>query len=108
MRRPRTSVCTKWVIPGPARRRPALPALPLPGGRLLALDDLVARRRRLGQHDLRLAVLPLADEELALRRAGVIPLQRPEDRVDGVRAQPVGELLLVVDAPHRLDCGLHD
>src|SRR5215217_7154343 len=97
--RPRTIVWTNWVT----RLRDA--SL---GARLPARDDLVGRRGLLGQHDLGLAVLPLADEELALRPAVVLPAQRTEDRVDLVVAQPVGELELVVDRPDALGGGLQD
>src|SRR3954466_5888534 len=71
------------------------------------LDDRLRRGRGLREHDLRLAVLPLADQELALRRPGLVPLQRAEDRVDAVRPDPVGELRLVLDAADRLHRGLH-
>src|SRR4051812_20113205 len=76
----------------------ARPAAPHPSRAGFPLHDRLRGRRRLRQHDLRLAALPLADEELALRRAGLVPLQRAEDRVHGVAADPVGELRLVVDA----------
>src|SRR4051794_25304683 len=89
--------------PGAAR-----PAAPYPSRARGLLDDGLGRRRRLRQHDLRLAVLPLADQELALRGARLVPLERPEDRVHGVRADPVGQLRLVADAADGLDRGLHD
>src|SRR5919202_6486871 len=96
--RPRTTVWTSSVT----RRDDA--SL---GARLPARHDLVGRRRLLGQHDLRRAVLPLADEELALRAAVLVPAQRAEDRVDRVAAQPVGELELIVDRADALDRRLH-
>src|SRR3954454_16761540 len=92
--RPRTIVWTNWVT----RRDDASLRARLP-----ARDDLVGRRGLVGQHDLGLAVLPLADEELALRAAVLGPAQRAEDRVDRVLAQPVGELELVVDRADAVD-----
>jgi hypothetical protein len=73
------------------------------------LHDLVRRGCLLGQHDLGLAVLPLADEELPLGPPGLVPAERAEDRLDLVVAQPVGELDLVgaLDRADRLDRGLH-
>src|SRR5215213_2369499 len=67
-------------------------------------NDLVRGSRLLRQDDLGHATLPLADEELALRPAELIPAQRAEDRVDLVLAEPVGELHLAVavDRPDRL------
>src|SRR4051794_32096493 len=94
--------------PGGAPRGAVRPAAPYPSRPGVLLDDGLRRRGRLGQDDLRLAALPLADQELALRRAPLVPLQRPEDRVHAVRADPVGELRLVVDAADRLDRRLHD
>src|SRR4051794_25772016 len=85
--------------------RPAAPCPSLPG---VPLDDALRRRGVLGQDDLRLAVLPLADQELPLRGARLVPLERPEDRVDAVRADPVGELGLIGDAADRLHRRLHD
>src|ERR687885_240528 len=78
--------------------RSARPAAPNPSRAGVLLDDGLRSRGRLREHDLRLAVLPLADQELALRRARLVPLERAEDRVDRVAADPVGELVLVVDA----------
>src|SRR5215217_1589526 len=95
--RPRTIVWTNWVT----RLRDASLGARLPAG-----HDLVGRGGVLRQHDLRLAALPLADEELALRPAVRLPAQRTEDRVDLVLAQPVGELELVVDRPDAVDGGL--
>src|SRR3954469_23794496 len=89
--------------PGAAR-----PAAPYPSRARVLLDDGLGRRGRLRQHDLRLAVLPLADQELALRGARLVPLERPEDRVDAVAADPVGELRLIADAADALDRRLHD
>ena len=66
-------------------------------------DDLVGGRRFLGEDDLGVPVLPLADQELPDRGTGVLPLERPEDRVDRVLAQPVGERELIVDAADALD-----
>src|SRR4029078_6329574 len=91
---------TSSVTAAPPMGRPgglpnaARPAAPHPSRAGVLLDDGLRRRGRLRQHDLRLAALPLADEELALRRAGLVPLQRPEDRVHGVRAATVREARL--------------
>src|SRR3954451_8366973 len=84
--------------PGAAR-----PAAPYPSRARGLLDDGLGRRGRLRQHDLRLAVLPLADQYLPLRGARLVPLERPEDGVHGVRADPVRELGLVADAADGLD-----
>src|SRR4051795_6687136 len=89
--------------PGAAR-----PAAPYPSRARGLLDDGLGRRRRLRQDDLRLAVLPLADQELALRGARLVPLERAEDGVDAVRPDPVRELRLVLDATDGLDRRLHD
>src|SRR3954453_13877699 len=118
MRRPRISAWTSSVMvvprtvgpdgggpPPPAADRPSAPC---PSRSGVLLDDGLRRRDGLRQQDLRLAVLPLADQELALRRARLVPLQRAEDRVDGVAADPVGELVLVVDRADRLGRRLHD
>src|SRR3954464_5872885 len=107
MRRPRISAWTNSVMvvprtvgpdggcpPQPAAARPSAPC---PSRSGVLLDDGLRRRDRLRQHDLRLAVLPLADQELALRRAGLAPLQRGGRRVARVAADPVGVLVLVVD-----------
>src|SRR3954454_4055663 len=116
MRRPRTIAWTNSVMDGvaPRRCRPggapsgaARPAGPHPSRSGVLLHDGLRRRGVLGQHDLRLAVLPLADQELSLRRARLVPLERPEDRVDAVRPDPLRELRLVLDAADRLHRGLH-
>src|SRR3954453_2287716 len=73
---------------------------------LVLVDDRRRGRHVLRQHDLRLAVLPLADEELALRAAVLVPAELPEDRVDLVGADPVRELQLVVYAADALDSRL--
>src|SRR5215207_3146538 len=74
------------------------------------LDDLVRRGHVLRQDHFRLAVLPLADQELALGPSGLVPAQWPEDRVDIVVPQPVGELrlLIALDRPDGLHRRLHD
>src|SRR5919112_6599476 len=115
MRRPRISAWTSSVMVfpgtvGPDGGPPAAvrPSAPYPSRSGVLLDDGLRGRGRLRQHDLRLAVLPLADQELALRRAGLVPLQRAEDRVDAVAADPVGELVLVADRADGLDRRLHD
>src|SRR5262245_27757298 len=98
-RMPRMRVWTNCVMTGRGRRSGAWappPSISLLGRGLVALDDVVACGGVLRQHDLRLAALPLADEELPLRAAVRVPAQRAEDRVDRVRAQPVGELELVL------------
>src|SRR3954452_13854448 len=109
MRRPRITAWTSSVMVasgtvgpdgGPPTAVRASGPCPSRSGALL--DDGLRRRRRLRQHDLRLAVLPLADQELALRRARLIPLERAEDRGDAVRPDPVRELRLVLDAADRL------
>src|SRR3954466_3061784 len=99
-RRPSRTVWTSSVIA--ARRRTVLLAARLP-----PRQRGVRGRGVLRQDDLRLAALPLADEELALRAAVLVPAQRPEDGRDLVRAQPVGELELVVDRAHALDRRRH-
>src|ERR1044072_8179300 len=77
IRRPRTTVWTSWVTRlGYASLRTRLPAV----------DHVIGRGGILREHDLGLAVLPLADEELALRAAVLVLAQRAEDRVDRVRA----------------------
>src|SRR5215216_3877510 len=73
----------------PPRRLRAAPGLP-------TVDDRVGGRGLVGQDDLGLAVLPLADEELAGRAAVVVPAELAEDRRHGVLAQPVGHLDLVL------------
>src|SRR5690348_898212 len=113
MRSPRMSAWTSSVMVasgsgGPGGGGPPRPAAgrlraPCPSRSRGLLDDGLRGRRRLRQHDLRLAVLPLPDQELALRRARLVPLERAEDRVDAVAADPVGELVLVVDRADRLD-----
>src|SRR5436190_4973327 len=60
--------------PGGAPCGAARPAAPYPSRAGVLLDDGLRRRLGLGQDDLRLAVLPLADEELALRGARLVPL----------------------------------
>src|SRR5919108_5463459 len=67
-------------------------------------DDLVRRRRLVRKHYLRHSVLPLTDQELALRSSLIIPAERSEDGVDGVLPQPVGELDLTasLDRPDAL------
>src|SRR5215208_7669993 len=74
------------------------------------LDDLVRRGHVLRQHHFRLAVLPLADQELALGASGLVPAQWAEDRVDIVVPQPVGELrlLIALDRADGLYRRLHD
>src|SRR3954470_1717102 len=115
MRRPRITAWTSSVMVasgtvGPDGGPPTAvrPSEPCPSRCGALLDDGLRRRRRLRQHDLRLAVLPLADQELALRRARLIPLERAEDRGDAVAADPIGELVLVVDRADGLDRRLHD
>src|SRR5688572_20461510 len=81
-----------------------LTTAPLPGAfRLPPGQDLVRCGRFLGQDDLRHAALPLADQELALGPALLVPAQRAEYRVDLVLAEPVGELDLPL-AVDRADC----
>src|SRR3954464_5005683 len=99
MRRPRISAWTNsvMVVPrtvgpdggGPPPPAPPRPSAPYPSRCGVLLDDGLRCRGRLRQHDLRLAVLPLADQELALRRARLVPLQRAEARVDLVRPAPL-------------------
>src|SRR5215210_5808533 len=100
--RPSARACTSWVkgsllgvraggAPGDPRRGP-------PGGASLPgrlLDHGVDRRRVLRGHDLDRAVLPLGQQELALRSARLVPGERPEDRLDLVGVQPLGHLRLV-------------
>src|SRR5262245_17353137 len=84
-----------------------------PAGTVLLAARLPPRQRRvrgrgvLRQHDLRLAALPLADQELALRAPVLVPAQRSEDRLDLVLADPVGELELIVDRADALDRRRH-
>src|SRR5919108_4927426 len=92
---------------GPARALPAPPPLPGAFG-LPPRNDLVRRGSFLRQHDLGNSVLPLADEELALRAPEVVPAQRSQDRVDLVVTEPVGELdlALALDRAYGLDRSL--
>src|SRR5919204_6465755 len=92
----------------PPRGEPAAPRwVRRPPQRLLRAGspvlDRVRRRLILREDHLRLAVLPLADQELTDGRAPVVPLQRSEDGVDPVVAQVIRQRRLVVDAPHLLD-----
>src|SRR3954454_12748281 len=115
IRRPRITVWSSsviWRFPdrgGPGRHAPHPAAGSARRRGPVGLDHLVGRRGALRQHDLRLAVLPLADQELALRAALLVPAQRSEDRVDLVVAQPVGHLLLarLVDLADGLGRRLH-
>src|SRR3954471_12550876 len=108
MRSPRISACVSSVMefgsegrgrPGGAPRCAPRPAGPYPSRPGVLPDDGLRCRGVLGQDDLRLAVLPLADQELALRRARLVPLERAEDRVDAVRPDPVRELRLSLMLP---------
>src|SRR5918997_6784135 len=71
----------------------------------LPTQNLVGRCDIGGQHDLRDAALPLTHQELALGTAIGVPTQRAEDRFDGVVAQPVSELGLIVDGADGRDRG---
>src|SRR5215210_1187774 len=73
----------------------------LPRG--LRVHDVHARGRLLRQDDLLVAVLPLPEQECLLGRAGLVPAERSEDRLDGVVVQPICELLLV-ELADLLDC----
>src|SRR5215207_6215734 len=64
--------------------------------RLPSRHDLLRRGCVLGENDLRHAVLPLANQELALGPALLVPAERTEDGVHLVLAQPVGQLELVL------------
>src|SRR5262245_38353634 len=57
-------------------------------------EDQVGFLQVVGQDDLDLALDPLLDHVRALRPALVVPLQRADDGVDRVAAQPLDELLL--------------
>src|SRR5438046_7839448 len=69
----------------------------------LGVHDLLARRSDLRQDDLRLAVLPLGDQEGLARRAVRVPAQRAEDRPHRVSVQVVADRVLVdlADLPDR-------
>ena len=75
-----------------------------PGFQPSMSSSLVAKL--LGQHELHRVTLPLPDQEVAVRRAVVVPLEVTEDGRDRVLAQPVGHRLLVVDAADGLGGGL--
>src|SRR4051794_39372234 len=114
MRRPRITAWTSSVMVasgavGPDGGPPAAvrPSAPCPSRCGVLLDDGLRGRLRLREDDLGLAVLPLTDQELALRRARLVPPERPEDRVDAVAADPVRELRLIADAADGLDRRLH-
>src|SRR3954452_2735121 len=90
MSRPSATACASWVKGGPSsgplRDEPGGPCghgppggASLPGG---LLDRRVHRRGVLGSDDLDRAVLPLAEQEVALRCAGLVPGERAEDGLD--------------------------
>src|SRR4051794_7951105 len=56
--------------------------------------------------DLDLAVLPLREQEVTLRGTGLVPRERPQDGLDLVAVEVVGELLLV-EVANFLHRGLH-
>src|ERR687887_309217 len=102
MRSRRMMVWTSCVTVTPWRRGEAAQPRPCRGSSLLLpsrlrVHDRVARGGVVGGDDLLVAVLPLSEQERLLGRAGVVPAERPQDRVDRVRVQPVGERLLIVD-----------
>src|SRR3954454_10598113 len=66
-------------------------------GRLL--DRGVDRRGVVRRDDLDRSALPLAQQELALRCARLVPRERAEDGLDLVGVQPLGQLDLVVELP---------
>src|SRR3954454_21071753 len=100
-------VCTNPVTLGlpetaaGARRlpRPSLCVL-LPAR--LREDDLLRRRDHLRKDDLRLALLPLREEERLARRALRVPAERAEDRPHRMAVQVVPDPVLV-DPAHLAD-----
>src|SRR5918996_5049562 len=102
MSRPRMRVWMNSVTPPrPRALRGASRARPADAHSLVLLrppsrNDLVRRRRLVGQHYLGDSALPLPDEELALGAPLIIPAERSQDGVDLVLAQPVGQLDLTI------------
>src|SRR6266511_4045694 len=87
IRSPRSTVWRRRVTGGSPSPPPPVSASRSGRPVRLGVHDGVCRGHLIWQHDLGLVSLPLGEQERLLRRPGLVPRQRSQDRLDLVRVQ---------------------